>query len=375
MNELNNYENGKVKKILVYGMTSNYGGIESYLMTYFRVLAEKNIIFDFVSEYEKIAYADEIQQLGGKIYRIPSRRENLIGHMKAVRKILKSNKEYDSMYFNLLSASETFTVLGAVGVKNVRKIVHSHNDSVRTIGRHKALRPILTYFSDVKLACSDGAASFMFGKKSVWKNEVKIINNAIEVEKYRYNPQVRKQVREELQMDDSTFVVGHVGRICYQKNSMFLIDIFARVHEKDKSAKLLFVGEGEERENVEKAIKKYNLEKDVLLLGMRSDVERLMQAMDVFLLPSRFEGFGIVLLEAQAAGMKAIASKKLVPEITNVAGGVSFIDLSDNAEEWAEEVLKYRCAERKEYCKKLCEAGYSIESVSDVLEKILKGIC
>lgn len=373
MNELNNYKNVRVKKILVYGMTNNRGGMESYLMNYYRILINRGIVFDFVTDHEEIAYKEEIDAMGGKVYHIPTRRQNLVRHMIAFRKILLEHKEYKAVYYNILSASEVFTVLSTFGIGHVKRIVHAHANSVQTMGRHKMLRPLLSLLAQKKLSCSDEAADFMFGKSARKAGKVQIINNAINISEFAYDEEKRNYIRASYGLLDDQYVVGHVGRMCHAKNNIFLLDIFKEISEKDPRAVLMMVGDGEDRPMVEEKIRKSGLEDKVLMLGMRDDVAQLMLAMDVFLLPSRYEGFGIVLLEAQASGIHCVTSKTVVPEITNIAGGVTFVDLSESAEYWADTVLKYRQTERKNYCKEIHEAGYSIEEVSEILEKTLKG--
>lgn len=372
MNVLNSEKDKKVKRILVYGMTSNRGGIESYLMNYFRRLVLKGIVFDFVTDYQEIAYKEEIEELGGKVYFIPNRRDGLLKHMKSLRNILLEHEEYKSVYFNILSASEVFTVLSAAGIKGVKKIVHSHNNDVKTIGRHRVLRPLLTKISDVKLACSDEAAEFMFGKRQTSDQCIQIINNAIDIEKYAYSPEKRDNTREKFGISEEMFVVGHVGRMCYQKNTLFLLDIFNEIYKRDNNAILMLVGNGEDRELVEDKINQYDMRDNVLMLGMRDDVELLMQAMDVFLFPSRFEGFGMVLIEAQAAGLNCVASKDVVPETTNITNRVQFVSLDNNADYWAMEVLKYRKSEREDTLEAITKAGFNIDYESEKLAKLLR---
>ncbi len=373
MNELNSQEKENMKRILVYGMTSNRGGIESYLMNYFRRLVLKGIVFDFVTDYQEIAYKEEIEELGGKVYFIPNRRDGLLKHMKSLRNILLEHEEYKSVYFNILSASEVFTVLSAVGVKGVKRIVHSHNNSVKTIGRHKVLRPLLTKISDVKLACSDEAAEFMFGSKSFRCHEVKIIFNAIDVGKYQFDSKIRREVRDSLKLTENTFVVGHVGRMCHQKNSLFLLKIFNHIYKQNNNAVLLYVGDGEDREKVENAIEQYEIKENVLLLGMRNDVNELMQAMDVFLLPSRFEGLPVVLIEAQAAGLQCICSDRFTKK-SDITGNVQFISLDKNVDYWTEAVMDRCEIERKDTTDMITKSGFNIVHEVNKLEIILKGI-
>lgn len=359
-----------MNRILVYGMTDNPGGIESYLMNYFRGLKKYDIIFDFITEYDRIAYKEEIEQLGGKIYRIPSRRDGLIKHMNAIRSVLKKHKEYQVFYCNILSASEVFTVLSGMGIKRVKTVVHSHNDSVKTITRHKILRPLLNCISNKKLACSKRAAVFMFGERNVSKHKVQIVNNAINLEKYKYSPEVRKQMRQEFGITEDTFIVGHVGRMCYQKNTLFLIDVFNEINKKDKNTKLLLIGDGEDRNKVEDAIREYGLEKHIMLLGVRDDVEKMMQMMDVFVLPSRFEGLGIVLIEAQAAGLQCIGSDQFGNE-ANISGKIQYYPLDMPIDEWADCILKCKNIDRNTDTTALKNGGYDICENIIQLKKIL----
>lgn len=357
-----------IKRILVYGMTCNRGGIEAYLMNYFGELRKKNIIFDFVSEYDTVAYEQEIEQLDGKIYHIPSRRDGLIKHMEAIRKILKTKGKYDVFYCNILSASEVFTVMSAVGMNDIRIIVHSHNDSVKTIKRHKFLRPLLNCISDEKLACSKRAAEFMFGKKEM--DKVRIINNSIDLEKYKYCPEVRKQMREKFGITDEVYVVGHVGRMCYQKNTIFLIELFNEICQKDKNTKLLLVGDGEDHDKVEETIAKYGLEERVILLGMCDNVEQLMQMMDVFILPSRFEGLPVVLVEAQAAGLNCICSDRFGNE-ANISGKIQYYSLEMSKDRWADCVLKCKGMKRNTEIAALKNSGFDIHENAEQLRRIL----
>lgn len=358
-----------MKRILVYGMTENSGGIEAYLMNYFRRFDKDEIVFDFVTDFSNIAYEDEIKALGGRIYHIPARRESLLKHMLGIRKIVSENG-YDTVYYNILSASAVFSLLGLFGKRNVKIITHSHNNSVGNMKVHLALRPILNMMTDVRLACSREAAEFMFGEK--YSDSTKVINNAIELENYKYSEEIRAEVRKEFGIEDK-FVVGHVGRLCYQKNTLFLLDIFNEILKKDENSVLLLVGNGEDREAVEAKIKALGMEESVIMTGVRPDVARLMQSMDVFLFPSRFEGLGIVLIEAQAAGLKAFTSKDVVPLTAKATDLLEYISLEKSPEEWAEAVLSFKSYERKDVSDIIKGTDYDIKNQVEVLQSYLKG--
>lgn len=350
-------------RILMYGMTPNPGGIESFVMNYYRRLDPEQFHIDFVFSGEKMAYQDEIEGRGGRIYAIPSRRENLLRHMSELRKIAKG---YDVIYFNVLSASEVFSVLAVKGLRGKKIVVHSHNNSVKTMGRHLRLRGLLTALADQKLACSREAASFMFGDRAP---EAVIINNAIDINRFSYNEKVRDKMRKDLGWSDC-FVVGTVGRLCYQKNTLFLLECFAEVAQRDPSARLVVIGDGEDRDAVAAKIRELSLEKTVLLAGVQQNVPEWMQAMDVFVLPSRFEGLGIVLIEAQAAGLPCLASDKVSSE-AGVTPAVQFLPLEDSAERWADKILQLKGTGRFDTREALENAGYDINHESIRFAKLL----
>lgn len=355
-------------RILVYGMTENSGGIEACLMNYFRRFDRTKVLFDFVTEYHTVAYEEEITRLGGKIYRIPARRENLIKHMLSLRKIVSENG-YDTVYFNLLSASAVFSELALFGKQNVKIITHSHNDSVGNRKVHMALRPLLNRMTDTRFACSDAAAEFMFGKRYAKKTTV--VNNAIEAGAYQFDASVRDAVRKEFGLTDK-LVIGHVGRLCYQKNTLFLIDIFHEIRKRKENAVLLLVGDGEDRDAVCQKIRALELADSVVMTGVRSDVARLLQAMDIFLLPSRFEGLSIALVEAQASGLMCYTSSA-VSRQTKITELLRFVEQNATAEEWAQAALSHTDYERKNTRAEIRSAGYDIETQALHLQNLLQG--
>lgn len=176
-------------------------------------------------------------------------------------------------------------------------------------------------------------------------------------------------VRKKNKLEDK-FVVGHVGRLCYQKNTFFLIDIFSEIYKKCKDTALVIIGDGEDRQEVEKYIKTKGMESNIKLLGMRDDVSDFMQAVDVFVLPSRFEGLPVVAIEAQAAGLPCFLSKQIT-EKTDVTGNVQFLSLHKTAEEWADNILRTRGWSRMNTKGMLQKAGYDITLEAEKLEKIL----
>ncbi len=359
-----------MKRVLVYGMTQNRGGMESCVMNYFSHFDRSRLMFDFVVDCPDVAYRDEIEKMGGKIYFIPSRRDGLLSHMKALRRVVKQNG-YKTVYFNILSASAVFSVASVYGLKGVCAVVHSHNNSVGNLSRHEKLRPLLNFVTDKRLACSEEAAVFMFGDEH--RQDTLIVNNAIDLEAFAFSPALREDVRREFSLGDA-FVVGHVGRLCAQKNTLFLLDIFKEVLKKQPDALLLLVGDGEDRQKVEQKIKDLNMEQNVRMTGMRSDVSRLFTGMDVFLLPSLFEGLPVTLIESQAAGLPSFTSVEAVPDAAKVTDDFFFLSLSLPPKEWAEKLLAYKGLERRDNVDHLRGSDYDIHTQAKQMEEYFLGL-
>ncbi len=353
-----------MKRVLVYGMTNNMGGIESYLMNYFRRFDRTRIMFDFITDYPEMAYADEAKCLGSHIYYIPPRRQGLLKHMAAFRRVAREGS-YATVYYNLLSASGVFSLLGLIGMNTV-KIVHSHNNSVENMRNHRLCRPLLNALTTYRLACSEQAGAFMFGEAYLRKKKIWVIKNAIDCERFQYDPNKRQAVRKALELDNR-LIIGHVGRPCYQKNTLFLIDVFEQILQREPRAMLLLVGEGEDRAAVEEKIRTHGLDDHTMLLGMRDDIPDLMQAMDVFLLPSRFEGFPVVGIEAQASGLPCVFADTIVRTI-NITGHVKFIGLDQPAIQWANLIIEYSANfYRENICTTIKQAGFDITQQSKKL--------
>lgn len=367
-----------VKRVLVFGLTYQVGGVESFVMTYYKNIDRSKIQFDFISFCENLAYREEFEKLGGKIYVFPSRNKHPIKNYKELEKFfIKNSKNYIAIHLHLCDASNITALNLAKKYKIPIRIVHSHNNSIMQGGVSGVLRNIAHNNNVTKViknstdyfSCSKLAGSWFFGEDILDNPNHKIINNAIDTNKYIFDSQIRDEVVKELELEGK-FVVGHVGRFHSQKNHIFLIDIFKELTKLNKNAILLLVGNGELLDEVKLYVKKLKLLSFVKFLNVRSDVNRLMQAMDIFLLPSLYEGFGIVLIEAQAAGLKCFASKEKIPMDTKCTDLIEYISLSNSPSEWAKLIfnsdLNY---ERKNMQEKIKDAGYDIKAQSLLLEE------
>jgi len=351
-----------MKRILVYGMTDNSGGIETYLVN-LALRLKGRVSFDYVTDFPDIAHRDTLEEMGSKIYFIPAKSQKLFSHFKAFYRIMKEHKEYDTVYFNVLDAGCVFTELIPWLFK--RKIItHSHNSSTDKVRLHKLCKPFLKLFTDHAVACSALAAQYMFDKTE----GVTLIPNAIDCDKFRFDEKTRNDKRTELNVENKT-VICHIGRLSLQKNPFGMLDIFSDVLKREPNAVLISAGTGEIEAEVKAYAEKIGVSKSVLFLGMRSDIPELLCAADVFFLPSFYEGLPIVALEAQASGLSCILSDSITEE-TDITGQVIFLSLNQSSEIWVDALLEAAKKPRSSNRKKITEAGYDL-SFSDKADNIL----
>lgn len=314
------------------------GGVEAVVMNYYRFIDRAKIQFDFiVDEDSTYIPREEIESLGGRIYIVPPY-QKINKYIPALIMLFKENK-----YQIVHSHINTLSVFPLYAAKKAGVPIRiAHNHSTAAPGEWKknilkySLRPFAKVYATHYAACSRHAGEWLFGKKSVERGEVTIFNNAIDLDKFKYDENVRNEVRKELGLEGK-FVIGHVGRFCYQKNQEFLIDIFEEVHRQNPNAVLMLVGDGPDRAKIEEKIKM--IRNMVMLLGNRTDVYRLYSAMDVFVFPSRYEGFGIAALEAQFCGIKTVMSER-VPQDAIISDGAITIPLDFPMSKWVMEILK-----------------------------------
>lgn len=342
-----------MKHVLVYGMTDNPGGMETYIVGFFRRVQDRDAHLDFLTDFETVAYGDELTAAGAQFYHIPAKSRSLRKHWGALRRFLREHPEYRTVYFNILDAGAAVTML--VPFLMGRKIVvHSHNNDTEKKRLHRLCRPLLRLMARGRFACSLSAGTYMFGGM---KN-VRVIPNVIDAKRFSFDADTRTRLRAELDLGGGP-VVCHVGRLAPQKNPLGLLDIFAAVHEKCPTATLLSVGDGELAAAFDEAVRRRGLESAVRRLGAKDDVADILQAADVFVFPSLYEGLGIAVLEAQAAGLPCVVSDA-VPEQAAATELVCRLPLSLPPETWAEKILKAAETPRGDTFEALVRAGYDI---------------
>lgn len=343
------------------------GGLESMLMTYYRNIDRTKVQFDFLVHRDtKADYDDEILSLDGKIYHLPVLNPFSPSYYKAFNKFLAEHKEYNIIHVHQDCLSSIALKIAKKNGVPVR-IGHSHNSNqsrnLKYIIKKYYMRSIPKYATEL-FACSKLAGDWMF-KGAPYT----LMNNAIDAEKFVYNEEVRAKVRAELNIDNETFLLGHVGRFVEQKNHSFLLDIFHSVKEKNSNAKLVLIGVGSLEKDIRQKSEELGLKDDILFLGTRSDVNRILQAFDCFVLPSLFEGLGIVAIEAQATGCRCFLSDMVPQEASLCKQNVFFIPLSQSADYWADYILANKDYQRCNTFDIIKECNYDIKSNAKWLEE------
>ncbi len=275
------------------------------------------------------SFGDLLREAGVPCHELPPRAK-ILSHMRAVRRLV-SDGEYDGVYIH---GNSTMMILESLPAKRGharRVITHCHNARSHVSPVRAFLKPFFNVTVDVKIACSAQAA-WVYNKR-----RVEVITNGVELDRFRFDPEARARTRRELDCEDA-LLVGHVGRFSEQKNHKKLIEIFAELHAIEPKARLLLLGEGELEEEVRQQVASLRLTGEVCFLGARSEVRDYYQAMDLMLLPSRYEGLCLVAIEAQAAGLPILLSDRVSPE-TLATESAAALPLEEEAKIWAQKAL------------------------------------
>lgn len=345
------------------------GGVEAVILNYFRNINKSKFVFDFVIDSDSTDnnFINEIQELGGTIIKCPPY-QKLHSYNKFLYKLFKE-KKYDIVHSNINTLSVfPLRMAEKAGIKI--RIAHSHSTSNPKEWKKNLLKNILRPFSkkyaNVYFACSELAGRYLFGNKAFDEGKVIVFNNAIDIEKFKYNEEKRKEIRKKLNIKNDAFVIGHIGRFVAQKNHTFLIDIFNEMHKENENSVLLLIGQGTLQNEIKEKVDKLGLANSVKFIGQVTNANDYYNAMDVFVLPSIYEGLGMVLIEAQANELPCIASTE-VPKEATISNQIEYIELDKNPSYWAKRILnKNRSKVNFEYNEKI--EKYNIKNVIGELE-------
>lgn len=360
----------KMKVLCITPSLNNCGGIESYAMNYYLRMHE-DVEMDFIThDMRDENYKNIIESYGNHVFLFPKIGLNFIKIKKQVEEFFKQHNDYDIVHCHMANAAFIYLKVAEKYGIEVR-IIHSHQNKAADQLSH-AIRniPLIKMglkYANVNFACSKLAGDYLFKKRKYY-----VINNAIDGKRFKFDPVKRKQIRKELGIEEDVFVIGNVGRLCPQKNQKFLVDVFSEVN-KTTNAKLLIIGDGELQNDLEKYIESLKMQDKIMLIAPTNKVEDYYQAMDIFVLPSLYEGLGIVNIEAQACGLKTIVSER-VPDTAKISELLTFVNLSDGEKKWAEEILKNKKYDRKVQKDMLANNGYDIEVESKKLIELYRSL-
>lgn len=351
------------------------GGAESRIMDLYRQMNRDEIQFDFLVHSEAVNrsisknvngrkpqfYDEEIQAMGGHIYVLPKFKVyNYFSYRRAVRKFFAKHKEFRVVQGHMTSTAGIYLPIAKKAGVPIT-VAHARNAGVVKGPKGAAtrfFRQNLAEKADFCFACSVLAGQDVFGKEAVHAGMVKIIHNAIDVRRFTYDEKVREAMREQLGVSGK-IVLGHVGRFEYQKNHPYLLEIFAAVCRERPDAVLLLLGDGEGRSAMEARCGQLGIDGQVKFMGNCRDTERYYQAMDLFLLPSFFEGLPGVLVEAQAAGLRCFVSDTVTRE-AKATDLVTYLSIEQPAQDWAKEILERADYERRDTAQELTAAGFNV---------------
>lgn len=346
------------------------GGAETMVMNYYRHIDRTKVQFDFlVHREQRGAYDDEIERMGGRIYRMcPVYPQNFSRYKRDLRTFFRAHPEYKIIHSHM-SELGYFAFREAERQGVPVRICHAHNAPhgfdakmiIRTYFK-KRMMPYLTHL----FMCGEESGKWLYGEKN--KTRFIMLNNAIDAAVYSFDASKREEMRRQLDLTDE-LVVGHVGRFNPQKNHAFLLDIFAALLKKEPNAVLLLVGGGEGMPKTQAKAQELGIAERVRFLGIRSDVADLMQAMDVFVFPSLYEGLPVTMVEAQASGLPCIISDKVPPECILTDGLVNIMPLSASPKAWAEKILAMRAIPRTDRREEIAAHGFDITTEAVKLQE------
>ncbi|WP_456277301.1 glycosyltransferase family 1 protein [Bacillus sp. AK128] len=365
----------KPLKILHVVGAMNRAGTETMLMNVYRNINRKKIQFDFISfSNEEAHYDQEIKRLGGRVIML-SRTQSI----KEIYKAITRYGPYDAVHAHtLFHCGVTMIAAYFAGVKIRISHAHTTQDYSSTLIRKfyiNSMRLIINNFSTKLLACSEEAGKYLFGELGILSGKYSYFPNIINYSQLLENPKAKVNEFKLNQGIGSSLVIGHIGRFIEPKNHSFLLDIFKNVQKKVPDAKLLLVGDGDLRSAIERKAKQDGISKNIRFVGVREDIPTLLHSMDVFVFPSKYEGLGLVLLEAQASGVPCLVSEAIQPEADIQLGLIERLTLNESTEIWAEKILELR--ENKErsttkITRYFEESGYSLEKGISKLVDIYK---
>lgn len=369
-----------VERVLVTG-ASNIGkaGVATIVYKWGQQFDSNKIVYDYLmqSGLPEKKYQDAIHKKGGIMYTLDEKNRSMIEIIKWVQEVIKIH-DYKILHVNSDSAYIAAAYIFAAKKAGIKHIyVHSHctqiddNNKIKRFIKtvmHKICMPYVVRNTDMFLACSKLAGEWMFGKQRINDEKYRTIFNGVEVERYLFDEDVRKKYRKELNLENS-FVIGNIGRFSYQKNQDYLVEIFNKLHQVVPNSKLVMVGGGELENTIKEKVLALGLTDCVCLLGLRNDVPHLLSALDVLVMPSRFEGLPVTMVEAQMAALPCVVSGNITRE-AKFTSNVVYIEGWENVT-WINAIKGFIDVKRQTYRDQMFSSTFNIENAACELMRIL----
>ena len=346
-------------------------------MNYYRHIDRDHIQFDFLcNSYNPVAYEDDLIKLGGRTFHITARSDNYSRYKKELKEVFRAHaNEWDAIWVNVCSLANIDYLKMAQKYGINKRIIHSHN-SQNMDGK---LRGLLHEWNKKKIgkiatdywACSEDAAKWFYSGNTLQKAVV--IHNAIDVDRLKYDEQKRTDLRSKYGWENK-FVIGNIGRLHFQKNQTFCLEVFSEYVKENPDSVMVFVGQGEDEEKLKQQAKDLHIEDKICFAGVQKDIQAWLSSFDLFLFPSLFEGLSVVALEAQANGVPVLASKGVIPEDVKMNNNFMFLDLQENSKAWSIKIGQASAMERVDYQTTKMEfmnKGYDIETEVKKIERLL----
>lgn len=365
-------------RVLYFVDNLEQGGIQQLILEIAKHIDRSKIEIEILTfdDGKKYPIEETLKDINYKIYKINGWIYKLSDYLKQAKELNKFFHEHNNYKIvHLHSSSKNYQVLKYAKKCNIPiRIAHSHSTGFQTNNKIKIifgdiLKNKLIKYTTNFFACSKDAGLWLYGKKIVDRNKLVIIPNAIDINKFKFDTEKRHIMRKKLGIKDNEIFIGHVGRFVKQKNHEFLIDIFNELYKDNNRYKLILIGTGELEDKIKEKVRRLGLANSVIFAGYQKNINDYMQAMDLFVFPSLYEGLGIVLIEAQANGLYCLASKDNIPEETNVSKNIKYIYLKEGTEKWKDAIIKANL-KREENVNSIISRGFSIENLVNRLEKM-----
>lgn len=354
-----------IKVLIINSVPTEKNGITNVIFNFLSKTDTNDIKLDLVSinAPEKM-YKDIVEQKGGKLFILERCGRSIIQYFKELKRLIRT-EQYDIVHIHGNSHTLVLELLAAKMAGCKVRIAHAHNTTCNSVTLHRILTPVFNYLYTNGLACGVDAGKWMFGTKSF-----SVLNNGVNLKSFAYNEQLRNEYRSKLGIAEFV-VIGHVGTFIPVKNQSFIVDVFNELATKDDKYRLMLIGEGPLLNEVKRKVKEYGLIDKVVFTGGVHNVNELLNAVDIIMMPSLYEGLPLTLIEQQANGLQCIVADTITREVDKT-GNVKFLSLNESNNAWAKKIVESDCMKgrsdrSKKACQDIAQCGYSIDDEAQKL--------